>query len=105
MSTSNTNLSNQAEKTADELKALLREAETALSNTGDQVSEEVSGLRDRLRSALSEGKQTFSQAADVARRQAARADDMVRANPYPSIGVAAAAGVLVGFLICRSLRD
>src|SRR4051812_48254756 len=93
---------NQAEQTIDELKALLREAEAALGSVGEQAGEQVSDLRDRLRGALEQGKTTFNRAAELARQQAARADEVVRSNPYASVGVAAGAGLLVGYLVARS---
>lgn len=95
-------LRNQADQTVDELKALLREAEAALGNAGAEAGEEVQNLRDRLRSAFDEGKNKLGQAADLARKQAARADELVRANPYAAVGIAAGAGLLLGFLVSRS---
>jgi ElaB/YqjD/DUF883 family membrane-anchored ribosome-binding protein len=105
MSVSSSTLHDRADTTVDELKALLREAETALSNVGAEAGDQVTGLRDRLRNALADGKATFNQAADLARRQAARADEMVRSNPYASIGVATGAGLLVGYLVARSCAN
>ena len=102
MSESTSTHHNQSTGTVDELKALIREAEAALSTAGVQVSDEMTGLRHRLRAALAEGKYTLDQAADLARKQVARADEIIRANPYASIGLATGAGVLVGFLIARS---
>ncbi|MFT3781942.1 MAG: hypothetical protein QM790_07990 [Nibricoccus sp.] len=92
----------EGNQTVEELKALLREAEAALANVGSQTGEQVSNLREKLRQAYDESKNKLGEAADYARRQAARADEMVRANPYATVGIATAAGLLVGFLIARS---
>jgi len=97
-----TTINEQAGHTVDELKALIREAEKALANVGAEAGEEVKGLRDRLRTAYEESKYTLSQAAEIARKQAARADELVRSNPYASIGIATATGLLVGYLVARS---
>ncbi len=101
MSASTSSLRTQADHTVDELKALLREAEAALSSAGAEAGSEVNDLRERIRSAFDEGKNKLSQAADLARRQAARADELVRANPYASLGIAAGAGLLLGFFVSR----
>ena len=97
--------SEKADHTVDELKSLLREAEAALSNLGEQAGDEVSDLRDRLRSAFDNSKYTISQAADFAREQAARADKLVRANPYSTLGIATGVGLLIGYLLGRRCGD
>jgi ElaB/YqjD/DUF883 family membrane-anchored ribosome-binding protein len=101
MSDSTTALKEHAGQTVEELKALIREAELALAQAGNDAGEEVENLRDRLRSAYAEGKNTFSQAAELARRQAAKADELVRGNPYTSVGIATATGLILGFLLAR----
>jgi ElaB/YqjD/DUF883 family membrane-anchored ribosome-binding protein len=98
---STSELRDPASQTVDDLKALLREAESALANVGSTAGDEISNLRERLHTALADGKNTLGRAADLARRQAARADELVRANPYASIGIASATGLVVGYLIAR----
>jgi ElaB/YqjD/DUF883 family membrane-anchored ribosome-binding protein len=96
----------QAGQTVDDLKALLREAETALANVGDKAGDELDNLRERVRRAVADGKNAFAEATALARKQAARADALVRANPYASIGIATGTGLLVGYLLARSFcRD
>ena len=97
-----TPLHDQADSTVDDLKALLREAEVALSQAGDTASDEVQALRERLRDVLEDGQETVKNLTAAARRQAARADEAIRANPYQAIGIAAAVGLLAGYLITRS---
>lgn len=97
-----TPLSQQAESTVEELKALLREAELALSQAGDTASDEVQVLRERLRDVLTDGQATVKDLAAAARRQAVRADETIRTNPYQAIGIAAGVGLLAGYLISRS---
>lgn len=93
---------NQADATVDELKALLREAELALASAGGQATDEVHALRDRLRDVLANGKETVKNLTASARRQAARADELIQENPYSAIGVAAGVGLIAGYLIARS---
>ncbi len=100
-----TPLSQQADSTVDELKALLREAESALSHAGDTASDEVQELRERLRDVLADGQATVKNLAAAARRQAAKADETIRANPYQAIGIAAGVGLLAGYLISRSCSN
>lgn len=86
----------------EELKALLREAEEALGNSDSGASDDVQDLRERLRDVLAEGQSTMKNLSDTFRRQAARADEAVRAKPYQTIAIAATVGLLAGFLISRS---
>ncbi|MFO1447945.1 MAG: DUF883 family protein [Opitutaceae bacterium] len=101
MSDSTSSLHDQAGHTVAELKALIREAESALSNVGAHASDEISDLRDRLRSAVAESKHTLAEAVAFARRQASHADELVRTNPYTSIGIATSLGVAIGYLLAR----
>jgi len=94
-------LRDHASQTVDDLKSLLRDAENALADVGSKAGDQISNVRDRLRSALAGGKESLSNAADLARRQAARADELVHENPYATIGIASVTGLLVGYLIAR----
>ena len=105
MSDSTSATPDENDHTVDELKSLLREAEAALGKVGEKAGDEVSGLRDRLRSAFGDSKYTLSQAADYARKQAARANELVHSNPYSSIGIATGTGLLVGYLLGRRCSD
>jgi ElaB/YqjD/DUF883 family membrane-anchored ribosome-binding protein len=99
---SETTTNGQDRATVEDLKALILEAQEALENVGESATVEVQALRDRLRQVLSEGRHTIKGLADAARRQAGRADDAIRANPYPTIGVAAGLGLIAGILLSRA---
>lgn len=88
-----------ATTTIDELKALIREAEEALGHSGndDQIDE----LRERLRKAVSDGETMIHNLTATVRRQAQRADEAIRANPYQTAAIATGIGLLAGFLISR----
>lgn len=100
MSDSTTESNDTANTTAEELRALIREAEAALgsSNNGGDVIEE---LRERLRDAIADGQSMIGNLKDNLVRRAGRADDAIRANPYQTAGIAAGVGLLVGFLLSR----
>jgi ElaB/YqjD/DUF883 family membrane-anchored ribosome-binding protein len=91
--------------TADELKALLHEAEDALSQTAGDAGDKFDELRDRLRAALDNGKYSLDAIRAEATRRAKQADQMVRENPYYAIGLSAGIGAVIGILISRSCRS
>lgn len=88
--------------TVDDLRSLIRDAEQALGTASGQTQDEVQALRERFREILAQGQSKVKSFTDAARRQAGHADDVIRANPYQSIGIAAGVGLLVGFLLSRS---
>jgi ElaB/YqjD/DUF883 family membrane-anchored ribosome-binding protein len=100
--TESTTLDEQTGTSVDDLKALLREAEAALGNADGAQSDDVQALRERLREVLAEGQSTLKNLSETFRRQAGRADEMIRAKPYQTIGAAAAIGLLAGFLMSRN---
>jgi ElaB protein len=91
----------EAGTSVEDLKALLREAEQALGSADGADSDQIKELRERLRDVLADGKITLKNVSEAIRRNAAKADDMVRAKPYQTIGAAAALGLLAGFLLTR----
>ncbi len=99
-----TTVNDPSNTTIDELRALIREAEEALSSAGN---DEVDELRERLRGAVAEGQNMLHNLTDKVRYQAKRADEAIRSNPYQTIGIATGIGVLAGFLLSRrfSSRD
>jgi len=88
--------------TADDLKALLHEAEQALSQTAGDAGDKFDELRGRLRTALDQGRYSLERLRSEAVRRAKQADQLVRDNPYYAIGVAAGVGALIGILVSRS---
>ncbi len=72
---------------------------------GGMVSEASEAVKDYSNRKLATARETLSQAqnvvSDTARQYADVTDEYVRANPWKALGVAAAAGVLVGILLGR----
>ena len=95
-------LPNAEYHTADDLKALLHEAEQALSNTADKAGGKFDELRARLRTALDHSKDSIDRLRAEATRRARQADQLVRDNPYAAIGIAAGVGTIIGILVSRS---
>jgi ElaB/YqjD/DUF883 family membrane-anchored ribosome-binding protein len=91
--------------TADDLKALLHEAEQALSNTAGDAGDKFDELRERLRSALDNGRYSLDRLRAEASRRAKQADQLVRDNPYYAIGIAAGVGAIIGILVSRSCNS
>lgn len=87
--------------TADDLRALLQEAEQALSNATGEAGDKFDELRSRLRSALDNGKFSLERIRSEAARRAHQADQLVRENPYYAVGIAAGVGAIVGLLVSR----
>lgn len=90
--------------TAD-LKAIVNDAEALLKATAGDAGDKLGGVRDRLEESVkvTRARMVEMEEALVAQtRAAARATDQyVHDNPWPSIGIAAAAGLVVGVLIGR----
>ncbi len=102
-------MSTKTESTLDnptaELKALLREAEKALSHSGGEAGEKFDELRGRLRDALSSSHFSIDAIRQETVRRAKQADALVRENPYYTAGIAAGVGALIGILVSRSLSS
>ena len=90
--------------TAD-LKALLREAEKALSSGASEAGENFDDLRNRLRTAIANGHFSLESLRQETVRRAKQADHLVRENPYYTAGIAAGIGALIGILVSRRLSS
>lgn len=95
--------STASQQSIDDLKALLHDAEQALSGAGDVAEDKISELRERMRAALDKGSNAYKRARECAREKLGEADDYVRAHPYQSIGTGIAIGAVIGLLIGRRL--
>jgi ElaB/YqjD/DUF883 family membrane-anchored ribosome-binding protein len=82
-----------------DLKSLVSEARHTISDTASHATVDLQGLRDRMQEAITGVRTRVKTIAKAARRQASRADDTIRANPYQAIGIAAGVGLIAGFLI------
>lgn len=98
-------LANSKEDVSRTLRRLVDEADRALKSAARTGDEKFDAARDQfvdqvrqIRSQLDEVEDT---AAYRARRAARAADRSLHEHPYSAIGIAAAAGLLIGFLAAR----
>lgn len=93
------------ERVMADLKLLVRDSEDLLKATASDVSEKAKEARSRITAALERAKESCEnmqeQTAATARAVARKADTVVRAHPYESIGVAFGIGLLIGVLVTR----
>ena len=84
------------------------EGESLLEHSGDQVRESAGDLRDLLVRARDRGVEWYGDVRDMTVEKVKAADNVVRDNPYRSIGIALGIGSLVGFFAsyrhCRKNR-
>jgi ElaB/YqjD/DUF883 family membrane-anchored ribosome-binding protein len=87
------------------LRRVIADAEELLAATADQSSGKLTELRERVKEHLRVARDKLADAEETVRAQARRvayaADDYVHDNPWSSIGVAAALGMLIGVLVGR----
>lgn len=96
---------NNADHLRAELKSLADTLEEVLGNSGEKSKEELSKLRTKAEKALRNSRDRLGDTGDVIARQtreaAARTDEYVRDNPWASVGIGAAIGVVLGVLMSR----
>src|SRR5689334_10196276 len=93
----------QVRQLQSDLETVVSDAEALLKETASEGGASLSNVRDRLAESLAmvrERALEVGQATRAGTRAAARSTDRyVRDNPWQTIGIAAAAGVLIGVLI------
>lgn len=93
------------QKTVNDIKAVIADAEEMLSATAGQAGEKVSDLRARIQTRLHDAKVRLveAEALLVAKtKAAARAtDSYVHESPWVAVGVAAGVGFLIGVVLGR----
>ncbi|HXR56615.1 MAG TPA: DUF883 family protein [Casimicrobiaceae bacterium] len=93
------------ESLLDDFSAMLTEAEELLRRAGNETGERAKDLRAQVEAKLLAAKlklqELEGEAIDRAKQAARITDDYVHDNPWVSIGVAAAAGFLIGLMVNR----
>lgn len=93
------------ESLLDDFSAMLTEAEDLLRRAGNETGERAKDLRAQVEAKLLGAKlrlqELEGEALDRAKAAARVTDDYVHDNPWRVIGVAVAAGFLVGLLVNR----
>ncbi len=92
---------NGALPTSSHLGGLIDGAEALVAATADLGEEKVADLRESLKADLEAAREQLERLEGDLKERATGIDDYVHENPWQAIGVAAAAGVLVGALAFR----
>ncbi len=90
---------------AGDFRTLITDSEDLLKAAATVSGEGFTAARTKFEDKLRTAKATLADASqpviDRTRETAAVADDYVRGNPWTAVGVAIAAGVLIGILAAR----
>lgn len=78
---------------------LVEDARELIEATANVAGEKVAEARRRLGAAIDKGKDAWLVVQDSAVSGAKATDRVIRANPYPSVGIAFGLGLLLGFLV------
>ena len=93
------------DKLVADLKVVMADAEELLRVTAAQAGEKASAARERIQASLSSARAKLTDAERVVVDKtvdAAKAtDEYVHENPWASVGIAAAVGLVLGVLISR----
>ena len=93
------------QKLVADLKLVVADAEELLRATASQAGEKVSAARERIQASLGTAKVKLAEAervlVDKTKDAAKSTDEFVRDNPWQAVGIAAAAGLVLGVLISR----
>jgi ElaB/YqjD/DUF883 family membrane-anchored ribosome-binding protein len=90
---------------ASDFRTMITDSEDLLKAAATVSGEGFAAARTKFEEKLRRAKATLADASqpvfDRARETAAVADDYVHGNPWTAVGVAIAAGVLIGFLAAK----
>lgn len=93
------------DRMAGDFRTLITDSEELLKAAATVSGEGFAVTRTKFEDKLRRAKATLAEASqpvfDTTRETAAFADDYVRGNPWTAVGVAVAAGVLIGFLAAK----
>ena len=88
-----------------EVRKLIADVEDLVRRVGDAADPELARLRAKVESTVATTKKAISDGTDQVQRQAKEAleagDRYVRDQPWEAIGIAAVAGLAIGFLVGR----
>jgi len=89
----------------EEVQNLLADVEDLIDRVGEAADPEIRRLRAKVVDAMASTRRAISQSAEQVQRQAREAfevsDRYVRNQPWEAIGIAAIAGIAVGYLVSR----
>jgi ElaB/YqjD/DUF883 family membrane-anchored ribosome-binding protein len=80
---------------------LMEDAQELLAATAHVAEEKVIEARKRLMAAVEKGREVWNNVQEKAVAGAKATDQVIRDNPYKSLGVAVGVGVILGYLLRR----
>jgi ElaB/YqjD/DUF883 family membrane-anchored ribosome-binding protein len=90
------------EKLAQDLRALIRDAEELLrAGVTDGGQSKIDELKSRLRATVGHVRESYHHIEEKAVAGAKAADQVVRSHPYQFLGAAFGVGLLIGVLAAR----
>lgn len=93
------------EKLMTDLRLVVHDAEELLKATAGQAGEKIAAVRAQAEASLKVAKERLATMGNGVMSQAKYAadttDEYVRTNPWQSVGIGAAIGLLIGFLAGR----
>ena len=93
---------NQAKgKMADDLKMIVSDGEELLKAAANASGESFTAARAKFAEKVMSAKANLADALQPVVHKARQADGYVHDSPWTAIGVAAAAGILIGFLVAK----
>jgi ElaB/YqjD/DUF883 family membrane-anchored ribosome-binding protein len=91
-----------------EVQNLIADVEDLIERVGEAADPEVRRLRSKVANAVTSAKRSLASGAEQVQQQARDAleasDRYVHNRPWEAIGIAALAGIAVGFLVSASRR-
>lgn len=88
---------------SEEVQNLISDVEDLIDRVGDAADPEIKRLRSKVAAAVASTRRSFASGAEQVQRQAKQAfdasDRYVHNQPWEAIGIAALAGIAVGFLV------
>lgn len=105
MTNQSVSLERASGRIADDLRNMIADSEELLDAAAAVSGEGFSAARTKFEAKLKNAREALAAASrpalDKAGEAAAAAQDYVRGNPWTAVGVATAAGLLVGLLVAR----
>ncbi len=90
---------------SEEVNHLLADVQDLLSKVGHMADPEIAKLRARLEAGVASARKAMADGSAEVQRRAKLAinagDGYVREQPWQAVGIAAALGIIVGFLVAR----
>lgn len=88
-------------KLVSDFKVVLNDAEAMLKATAGELGDKARDARARLAASLQSARVGMHRVEERALAGAKATDKLIREHPYQSLGVAFAAGLLIGVLVSR----